>query len=166
MNKEKKKSISRFLRFLYLKLFRINDTPARVALGLGLGVFSGILPGTGPLAALFMAFIFRANRASALLGSLLTNTWMSFLTFVLAVRVGSGIFGINWRSLQLEWSVFLSGFQWKSMFKLPVLKIILPVMAGYFVVAFCLGVLVYLCSLILIINIKRFKLKRRQQYGC
>jgi len=63
-----------FFQLLYLKLIKINDTPQKIAFGFGLGVFSGIFPGTGPLAALFLALILRANRASALLGSLLTNT--------------------------------------------------------------------------------------------
>ena len=73
--------IREYLRLILAKLFNINDTPHKIALGLGLGVFAGILPGTGPIAAIFLALAFRANRASALLGSLLTNTWLSLVTF-------------------------------------------------------------------------------------
>ena len=123
--------ISRILNLLYAKVFQINDTPQKIALGLGLGVFSGILPGTGPLASLFLAFVFRVNRASALLGSLLTNTWLSIVTFVLAVKVGSAILRVDWRQLQQDWISNLKGLHWLGLFKASVLKIIFPVMLGY-----------------------------------
>jgi uncharacterized protein (DUF2062 family) len=106
--------ISHFFRLLYIKLFKINDSPQRIALGLGLGVFLGIIPGTGPLAALFLALLFRVNRASALLGSLLTNTWLSIVTFLLAIKVGSFIMRLNWQSVYADIS-----------------KAILPLIVGY-----------------------------------
>ena len=67
----------KLLQFLFDKLFKINDTPQKIALGFGLGVFAGIFPGTGPVAAILLAYVFRANRASALFGSLFTNTWLN-----------------------------------------------------------------------------------------
>jgi len=150
--------ISGFFNSLYIKLFKINDTPQKVALGLGLGVFSGILPGTGPIAALFLAFILRANRASALLGSLLTNTWMSFVTFVLAIKVGSAIMQVEYQKAYRDSVSFIKDFNWPGLFNLSILKIFLPVAVGYLVVSFCLGLLVYLFSLIIITLVKgRYK---------
>ena len=143
------------MKFIYIKLFRINDTPQRIALGLGLGVFSGIFPGTGPLAALFLALILRVNRASALLGSLLTNTWLSFVTFMLAAKCGSAILKVSWIDVKQGWDSFLKGFHWQDLFKLSVLKLIFPVAVGYFVVAICAGLLVYLVSLIIVIVLRR-----------
>jgi len=148
------KKIKRFFNLLYIKLFKINDSPQKIALGLGLGVFSGILPGTGPLAALFLAFCLRANRASALIGSLLTNTWLSFATFLLAIKLGSGLFGISWQQLYLDWVYFLKGFNWSVLFKLSILKIILPVLVGYLLIAFCLGLIVYLTTLLALVVLK------------
>lgn len=143
-----------FFRLLYIKLFKINDSPQRIASGLGLGVFTGIIPGTGPVAALFLAFIFRVNRASALLGSLLTNTWLSIVTFLLSVKVGSAIMDSSWQEAKEQWLLFLKDFRWLSLFKLSVLKLILPVISGYFIVAFCLGFLTYLITLAIIIKIR------------
>src|SRR3989338_6840109 len=100
MKKEKSSWISKIKEWLYQNLFKINDTPQKIALGLGLGVFAGIFPGTGPLASLFLAFICRANRASALIGSLLTNTWLSIVTFLLAIKLGALMFGIKWEEIQ------------------------------------------------------------------
>jgi len=144
------KRIKKFFELLYIKLVKINDSPQKIALGLGLGVFSGIFPGTGPLAALFLAFFLRANRASALLGSLLTNTWLSFVTFLLAIKLGSGLFGVDWQKLYADWASFLRGFNWSVLFKLSILKIILPVMVGYLLIAFCLGLLVYLTTFLVL----------------
>jgi len=152
--KRKKSNILRFLKLIYIKFFRIHDTPQRIALGVGIGVFLGIIPGTGPIAAVFMAFVLRVNRAAALLGSLLTNTWLSILTFSLSIKIGSGIMRVDWQDVHKNWVQFLKDFKIITLFKLATLKIVLPVIIGYFVVAFCLGLIVYLVTLIIIIRIK------------
>ncbi len=146
--------ILRLKDFFYEKLFKINDTPQRIALGLGLGVSLGILPGTGPFAALFLAVIFKVNRASALLGSLLTNTWLSVVTFLLALRVGSAIFGVNWVALKNESRVLFANFHWSHLFKSSFFKIIMPILVGYILIALSLGIFVYLVSLIVIRKIR------------
>ena len=137
-----------------IAVFKANDTPQRIALGLGLGVFLGILPGTGPIAALFLAFILPINRLAILLGSLLTNTWLSIVTFFLSIKLGSAIMKVNWQDVQINWSLFLHNFSWCGLFKFSALKLILPVMVGYFVVAFGLGLVAYGTSLIILIQIK------------
>lgn len=146
--------MNKFLDLFYQKLFRINDTPQKTALGLGIGVFAGIIPGMGPLAALFLALILRLNRAAALLGSLLTNTWLSIVTFLLSVKLGSSIMSLNWQDVWRDWELFLRNFHWLDLFKLSILKIILPVIVGYLVVAFSLGLAVYLITLITLERIK------------
>lgn len=155
MKKEslKDKAIGLFKK-IYVKLVKINDTPQKVALGLGLGAFAGILPGTGPVAALFLAFIFRANRASAFLAGLLTNTWLSFITFVLAVKIGSVILGVNWQEIYRQTLNLAKNFKWASLFKVSIFEVLLPLVIGYLVISFCLGLVVYLVSLLI--------LKRRQ----
>lgn len=165
-NKESKSNkFFRLPHLLYIKLFKINDSPQKIALGLGLGVTLGILPGTGPVAALCLAFLLRVNRASALLGSLLTNTWLSFVTFILSIKIGSGIMKSNWQEVYKDWILFLKEFHWLDLFKLSIIKIILPVIVGYFVVAFCLGLLIYLTAIIVLTQIRhenksRVKLSR------
>jgi len=162
--KKDKKIKDRLLGFfdlLYVKLFLINDTRQRVAAGLGLGVFSGIFPGTGPIAALFLASCLRANRASALLGSLLTNTWLSIVTFLLSIKVGSVIMRVNWQEAQRAWFVFLKDFRWINLVQISALKIIFPALLGYLVIASCLGLLSYLVALIIIISFKSRTAKKR-----
>jgi uncharacterized protein (DUF2062 family) len=131
-------------------ILKINDSRQKIALGFGLGVFSGIFPGTGPLVAVFLAFILRANYVSALLGSLLTNTWLSIVTFLLAIKVGAVIIGVNWQDVQRQWSLFLNHFQWVNLIKLSVLKLVLPVFLGYLLIACIAGALSYLAILIIL----------------
>jgi uncharacterized protein (DUF2062 family) len=157
MKKKEGNRLQRLFRFLYLKLFRINDTPQRIALGFGLGVFLGILPGTGPIAALCCAFLFRVNRAAALLGSLLTNTWLSIVTFALSVKIGSFIMHLDWQKVYQDWGAFFKDFHWVNLFKLTALEIILPVAVGYFIISLCCGILGYIISLIAVIKIKKTK---------
>lgn len=124
----------RWLKLIYLKLFRINDSPQKIAIGLGLGVFFGVMPGMGLLAALFFAFIFRVNRAAALLGSILTNTWLSIPVFVLAVKTGTLITGISYKDFGKSWLGIAS------------------VIIGYIAVSLCIGILAYLAAFIIILG--------------
>ncbi|MBU1905829.1 MAG: DUF2062 domain-containing protein [Candidatus Omnitrophica bacterium] len=146
--------LSRFFNLLYTKLFKINDTPHKIALGLGLGVSSGIIPGTGPIAAISLALLFKANRAAALLGCLLTNTWLSFVIIIFAIKTGSAILNSNWQSVQQDWSIFLVNFHWSDLFNVSVLEIIFPVIIGYLLVGLALGTSIYIITFT-IISIER-----------
>ncbi|MFA5311156.1 MAG: DUF2062 domain-containing protein [Candidatus Omnitrophota bacterium] len=155
MNKDRAKNkIVSFFTDLYKKLFKINDTPQKIALGLGLGVALGVLPGTGPLAAFFLSILLKVNRASALLGSLITNTWLSLTTFLLALRLGSAIFNISLEELRSEWRVLFNDFQLSYLLKSSFLKVILPVSVGYLIIGAALGLSVYLIALIIIKSAK------------
>jgi hypothetical protein len=140
--------------FFYDKLFKINDTPQRIAAGFGLGVFSGIIPGTGPLAALFLAIIFRVNRASAILASLITNFWLSLVTFIFSIKVGSAILRLDWQKVYHDFNASFTEFDWQAIFKSSLLKIIFPVVLGYFVISIFLGVFSYLLILLILKFIK------------
>ena len=145
-----KTKIKEGLKLLYAKIFKINDSPQKIALGLSLGIFSGFVPGIGPLTALFMAFAFRANRASALLGTLLTNTWTSLLTFALSIKLGSAIMGISWREVYEPWMLLVKDFHLQRLFSLSLKKVILPVALGYLLVALIFGSLAYIITLFIL----------------
>lgn len=133
-----------FLKVLYEKLVKIDDSPQRTALGFGLGVFLGIFPGSGPIASLVLATIFRINKAAALLGSVLTNTWLSFVTFLLAVKVGSSLTGSDWRKVYDQYELLIKDFHWKDLWDLSLLKILTPLMVGYIIVGFVAAFVGYL----------------------
>lgn len=149
MRKEKS-FFRKTIDFLFLELFKINDSAQKIALGAGLGVFSGLMPGTGPVFALFLAFIFKANRAAALLTSLFTNTWLSLVTFVLAIKTGSVILNMDWRQVQQKAHMLIKDFSWAGFFKLSFLDVFLPVVTGYLAIGLALGVFGYLITLLII----------------
>lgn len=142
--------------FLFSKLFKIDDSPGKIALGVGLGVFCGLMPGAGPAAALFLAFIFKANRAAALLGSLLTNTWLSFVTFILAIKTGSVILRMDWHQIQQKAQVLIKDFYWSKFFELSFLEVLLPIVAGYLIIGLILGAVSAIITLLI---------ARRNLYG-
>ena len=148
-----------FIVVTYNKLAKIDDTPQKVALGFGLGAFTGIMPGMGPVIAVFLAFLFRVNRAASFLGSLLTNTWISFATFLLAIKLGSAIFKVDWRVEYKSWLALLRDFHFSKLTDLSILDIILPVAIGYLIIGFLFGLLVYITALIII------KIRLRRKYG-
>ncbi|MFA5270918.1 MAG: DUF2062 domain-containing protein [Candidatus Omnitrophota bacterium] len=151
------KSLQKFVKFLYVKLVKINDTPQRVAIGFGIGVFFGIIPGLGPLASLFTASLFRVNRASALLASLLTNTWISFVTFIASIKIGAVLMDIDWQVAKNEWYTVFKNFHFADLFKVSFMRTILPAIIGYVIVAFFLGFLSYLVILLFLHIRKRRK---------
>lgn len=149
--------IGRFFKVVYLKLFRINDTPQKIALGLGLGVFFGVLPGTGPIAAIFFAVVLRVNRAAALLGSALTNTWLSIPVFIVSLRAGSLVTGARYQDLQESWTALVKDFHPGTLLDLGMYKIALPILIGYAVVSLVIAIISYLTALIIVKYIKRKK---------
>src|SRR5690349_15972540 len=100
---------------IYDKLIKINDSPQKIAAGFGLGVFCGILPGTGPAASVVLAFFFRVNKVAAFIGGLLTNTWLSIVTFVLAVKIGSVVMGLDWQAVYAQCKAVVENFNWREL---------------------------------------------------
>lgn len=160
-NKKGKSYVRNFLYLLYLKVFRTNDTPQRLAAGLGIGVFSGIIPGPGPIAALFLASLLKANRTSALIGSLLTNTWVSIATFIAAAKLGAIVLGLDWYDVRQDWLKFLENFRFINLFELSLIKVILPIIVGYLLLAFCCSLLLYVISLVTLNLVKQFQSEAR-----
>jgi len=128
---------------------RINDTPQKIAWGLGLGVFLGLMPGTGPLAALTLALFFRVNKLAALLGSLLTNTWLSIATLIPAIKLGSKILNLKWLDVYNAW-MLLSNFSWSYLLRNSLYKVILPVLIGYVTMGLLFALSAYFAALVIL----------------
>ncbi len=131
------------LRTLYQKLVLMDDSPHAIALGFGVGVFLGILPGTGPLAAVGLAFVFKLNKAAALLGSVLTNTWLSVITFVMAVKLGSWICNVSWQDVSAQVKDLIKHFSFHNLFDVSIWQILKPLLIGYALVGVLCGLMAY-----------------------
>ena len=136
--------VAGFFKLIYIKLVRIDDTPHKIAVGLGLGVFAGVMPFAGPLVAVFLAIIFKANKISAFLGGLLTNTWITIAAFFFSIRIGAFVFGIDREIVRARWMALMKDFHFSTFFKLSVFEIMLPVITGYLVISFVSAVAAYI----------------------
>ncbi len=151
--------LKRAAKYLFLKLFRINDSPFKIAMGFGIGVFMGVMPGIGPVAALAAAFLFRVNRAAALLGSVLFNTWLGVLILVMASRTGAALLGLDPKAVQEGWLNVMKDFRWEKLSGIPVYDTLFPILTGYLVLSLGLSA----ASVILVYGIARQSKKRRQK---
>ena len=149
--------IKRLAKVVYLKLFRINDSPLKISLGFGLGVFVGVMPGIGPVIALLLAFLFRVNRASALLGSILFNTWVGFIALLLSIKIGSVVMGLNYNDVYAGWNGLIKDFKWEKLFEVSVYDILIPIGIGYLIIAFIFAVVV---SIIVYMIAKRINVNK------
>ena len=126
------------------KLFLMDGSPHAIALGFGVGVFLGLLPGTGPIAAVALAFAFRLNKLATLLGSVLTNTWLSVVTFAASLKLGAWICGLHWQDMYAQAQDLMHHFSWKSLWDVSLLQILKPLLIGYAVVGILCGLGAYL----------------------
>lgn len=154
-NMPNSKTTKNLFKNLFLKLTMINDTPQKISLGLGLGVFLGIMPGTGPIAALVLGQLLRLNLASALLGGILTNTWLSIVTFPLSVWLASVILKVKADVLYSEWLDIIKNHHWSTLFRFSAIKIIYPIVFGSFVVALIFGSFTFIIFFLLLKKAKR-----------
>jgi hypothetical protein len=155
--------VKRLAKVVYLKLFRINDSPLKIALGFGLGVFVGVMPGIGPVIALLLAFPLRVNRASAFLGSVLFNTWVGLIALLLAIKIGSAVTGLNYNDVHDGWNGLIKNFKWEKLFEVSVYDVLVPIGIGYFIIALTFAVV---ASVIVYMIAKQIKMKKSKIKNC
>lgn len=85
--------IKRWINLHYYKIIRIDDPPYKIARGVAIGVFMGIFPtfGLGIVFAIITAYILKANRAAAVLGSLIMNPLTTPFFWALSSAIGAVI---------------------------------------------------------------------------
>lgn len=88
---KKKRNFKRFLKYIYLKIIRIHDSPEKIAKGFALGVFIGIFPtfGIGGILALILAKFFRLNYIATILGTFIMNYFTSPIFWSISYFLGS-----------------------------------------------------------------------------
>ncbi len=132
-------------------LLGINDAPNKIALGFGLGLFLGVLPGTGVIAAVVCSVALRVNKAAALTGALLVNTWINIVAFPLALVVGGFVFRIDPDLLQVKWLALLADFTWNALLDTLILYAALAVFVGYLLLGLAMGIVGYVICLFAVV---------------
>ena len=143
-------NIKTWLNGLYQELTTVNESPHRVALSFSLGVFLGILPFTGVLAAIGLAWYLKLNKAAAILGSAITNTWLGFIVLGIAVKIGAKLTGLNWHDVQTKLEGLFKHFTWDKIHETNIVSLIGAVAVGYVVVSLIFALLGYILARIMI----------------
>jgi uncharacterized protein (DUF2062 family) len=148
--------VKRIFRYIYLRLVRVADDPVHVALGFALGVFIGVFPtfGLGIPVALFLAALFRWNKAAALLGTLLVNPLTTPFFWSLSGAVGALMLRTDTKSVLRS---FRGGEGLKSLSEGALIYL-----AGNTVVALLSAAIAYLLAVRAVRFYRREKEKRRK----
>ncbi|HRZ87337.1 MAG TPA: DUF2062 domain-containing protein [bacterium] len=157
-------SFKGYFRYFYLKILRIDDSPHRIALGVALGAFCGVFPGVGPVFSLVLAFVFRANKAAAVLGALSVNTWISVMLVAPAVKIGGLIFGVRWRDLTEGLNALREDFTWRDLFSETGRKVLVPALTGFLICSLIVGAAAYAAAYLIIADYRRIKERRARKY--
>jgi hypothetical protein len=94
-------------------LLDVDDTPHRIALAFGLGVWIAFFPilGIHTGLALLIAFGFRLSRAAILLGTYVNNPWTIAPLYTAGTLAGCWLLGVSPKELAtIEWSLGGSAF--------------------------------------------------------
>jgi uncharacterized protein len=88
------------------ELLHLEDTPHRIALAFGLGIWIAFSPllGLHTLMALAIAFAFRLSRAAILIGCYVNNPWTLAPLFLAGTVVGCALLGVSTEGLAtVDW---------------------------------------------------------------
>lgn len=125
------------------KFFLIDDSPHKVAAGLALGVFWGIMPGEGLAATLITASILRFNRLSATAGVMAVNMWATVVILPLAAIFGGFLFKVNPEILTINFkSTYDLGIKYfftETIFT----DLLLPLVIGFLIISMAISLAFY-----------------------
>lgn len=88
-------------------LLQLDDTPHRIALAFGIGIWIAFSPllGLHTVMALGTAFAFRLSRAALLLGAYVNNPWTIAPLYLAGTALGCALLGVSTEGLEsIEWS--------------------------------------------------------------
>jgi len=116
VKKNKKKTWGVHFKKLYKKIVGINDSPQKIARGVAIGIFWGVMPTFG-LAILFSvptAILLRANKIASILSSFISNplTTPFFLGF--GYKIGEYILNSPKDNIpSLSWEIIKTEYLWE-----------------------------------------------------
>ena len=159
-------SLSRRLRRTVRWVTRADDPPHRLALGIALGLFCGLLPlvGLQTVLVLVLAWLLGANKAVGLPLTWLTNPATFVPIFYPCYRLGARLLGttpvdITWwqRLAEPPLGESVTGFYWRSLQEVSA-----PLMLGSFLLASVAAVAGYYLSRHGIERLRRVAANRRR----
>jgi uncharacterized protein (DUF2062 family) len=118
------------------------------------------MPAMGPVIAFALAFPLRVNRASALLGSILFNTWVGVISLLLAIKIGSAVTGLNYHDVYDGWSALIKSFKWEKFFEVSVYSVLIPIVIGYIIISLFFATLATIVVYMIAMRMRNKKLNK------
>lgn len=89
--------LSRHAKYYYLRFIRLRGEPHELALGMALGIFSGMLPiiPFHTATAIALALILKGSKITAAIGVWISNPFNWYLLYYLNYRIGAFILGLS-----------------------------------------------------------------------
>lgn len=87
----------RFIKYHFLRILRLKGDPHELALGMSLGIFSGMMP-VIPFhmaLAVALALFFKVSKITAAIGCWVSNPFNVVFIYVLNYRIGAFILGLS-----------------------------------------------------------------------
>jgi uncharacterized protein len=133
------------LRALFRALLQTDDTPNRVALAFGIGVFIAFFPllGIHTGLALLIAMLFRLNKVAILAGAWVNNPWTLGPMYLAGTLVGCVLLGVPSQDIHgIDWSLHGVAF-YEELFE-SLRPLVTPFLVGNLAVGIVAGILAYL----------------------
>jgi uncharacterized protein (DUF2062 family) len=88
---------NRQLKYYFLKFIRLRGEPQELALGLALGIFTGMMPIMPFQSALAvaLALIFKGSKITALIGTWVSNPLNWYFLYYYSYRIGASLMGLS-----------------------------------------------------------------------
>lgn len=141
----------RVLRYLYLRLVRLQATPAEIARGLSIGVFAGMFPAFGfqTVVSILLATLIRGNKLAAAAATWVSNPLTYVPIYAFNFQVGKRLLGA--RSLQFQ---FTQSPSFDDLTQMGA-DFVVVMLSGSFVVGAIAAVLAYIAAIPTLRAIKR-----------
>ena len=91
---------SRQLKYYFLRFIRLRGEPHELALGLALGIFTGMMP-IMPFQialAVTLALIFKGNKITAIIGTWISNPLNWYFIYYFSYRIGGALMGLSMKN--------------------------------------------------------------------
>lgn len=156
-----------YFRDKFKSIFKVKDTPHRIALAFAVGVFMGISPllGLHYIGAFILAWFFRLNKLVAMVGVSVNNPWTIVPISTFCVWFGAKLVGIKQILPEIDWhNVTLMNIMSKLSDVdnfIYIIKELMPLIISFFVGSFVIctvtAVISYFIIQILIVRYKKIK---------
>lgn len=120
-------------RRIYFKVVKHEGTPESLAMGVALGVFAGFIVPTGGqmIIAVALAFMFKANKTLAVMGTLITNPYTAPFFMPAECWLGAIMMGdpLEFHVINMHFQKLLADPSWETLKSLG-FDLLIPLLIG------------------------------------